>query len=1096
MRLRTLEIQQLPGTGAFRIEGLAPGANLITGPNAVGKSSLIRALRYLIGGARTGDPAALALAAEFDDGGHTWRVQRAGGQVLWTREGAAVEPPALPDADLLHCYWLRVEDLLRDDGRDDAALVKHLRSALSGGFDLDAIRAYAPFDFGPQTGRRQAAALQEERATRQRIESEHEALRREAAGLPELKAQAESAEQAARRLGRLEQALSLLAARRARLATDEQLARFPADMARLRGDELESLAGLEQERAQCGQTVGEQERARQDAAERLAETGFAQTRPSESNLQAQREHLAERRRHADRLDAERERLAEHQAQEQSAALELGGTALPPRLDPASIGEAETLAGRLHRARRALDDRRARLEAWDADTPSADTRPWLGWAVLAMLGAGAAAVAASLTSEPRGVAAAATAIAAGVIGFIGAAHRALATHHAGNYHARRRRELATELTQAETELEECAREQQALCARCGIDPERFEGAALERYFHLAADLDRAREARITSERRIAAIEAQVAAEANQVCDFLAHWETRPATTDGTDLKAALDAFADRCQRAAELAQAERAAQRERDRLQQSLAQIDARIGQLYGAAELEPGERRTLEERCAAHEEWRQCRDARERAVHIEEERRQPLIDEAELIARIEADDESQLRAERDELERQSSHSETLRKQVFDLEQRLERAGREGELERAAAAEERARDALAEQFDQAMLAEAGHLLLDGVAAEFRNEHEPAVLQDARARFARFTHHAWSLEVDPQRGFHALEHASEQRRSLSELSSGTRMQLLLAVRMAWARQIEREKTPLPLFLDEALTTSDEARFGEVAASLEQLVEEEGRQVFYLSARRQEATIWERATGKRPQVLDLAEIRFGTSEAAAEDYALPPVQALPDPGTLSADEYAALLGVPSVDPRQPAASIHLFHLLRDDLRLLHTLLEQWRIPHLGALEALLASEAADQAVPGPHWRTTLATRCRAARHWTALWRTGRGKPVDRGVLEASEHVTQAFIERVSELAFELDGDGEALIEALRAGRVSRFRTSSTDALEEWLRTHGYIDTTDPLAPDERERRTLQSGDIEGDPADLRLMIRWLDAGAGDTAHALAQTTSELPA
>ena len=67
MKLTSLTIRTLPGiTPGFVLDDLSQGVNLVTGPNAVGKSSLIRALRYLVGGVQRTDPPALALEAVFE----------------------------------------------------------------------------------------------------------------------------------------------------------------------------------------------------------------------------------------------------------------------------------------------------------------------------------------------------------------------------------------------------------------------------------------------------------------------------------------------------------------------------------------------------------------------------------------------------------------------------------------------------------------------------------------------------------------------------------------------------------------------------------------------------------------------------------------------------------------------------------------------------------------------------------------------------------------------------------------------------------------------------------------------------------------------
>lgn len=63
-------------------------------------------------------------------------------------------------------------------------------------------------------------------------------------------------------------------------------------------------------------------------------------------------------------------------------------------------------------------------------------------------------------------------------------------------------------------------------------------------------------------------------------------------------------------------------------------------------------------------------------------------------------------------------------------------------------------------------------------------------------------------------------------------------------------------------------------EIARTLSRLTDEQGRQFFYFTARRQDAALWEDAIGEAPTVIDLAEVRFG----ARDDVSLPPVAPAP--------------------------------------------------------------------------------------------------------------------------------------------------------------------------------------------------------------------------
>jgi len=248
----------------------------------------------------------------------------------------------------------------------------------------------------------------------------------------------------------------------------------------------------------------------------------------------------------------------------------------------------------------------------------------------------------------------------------------------------------------------------------------------------------------------------------------------------------------------------------------------------------------------------------------------------------------------------------------------------------------------------MVAEAGQFLLADVAEEHRTEHQPAVLADARDRLARFTHNRYDLVVDESGRIQVRDTVQGLLQQPNHLSTGTRMQLFLAVRLAWTSVQEGGREPLPIFLDEALTTSDPERFNAIAHNLQALADEEGRQVIYLSAEPADVVRWERTLERSVNHLDLLAGRGGEPLERDQYEVATAAEPLPEPASRSPEEYAVLLGVPPVQPWFDAGAIHLFHLMRDDLPLLHQLMEHWRTQRLGELELLLHSNAAQQALP----------------------------------------------------------------------------------------------------------------------------------------------------
>ncbi len=329
-------------------------------------------------------------------------------------------------------------------------------------------------------------------------------------------------------------------------------------------------------------------------------------------------------------------------------------------------------------------------------------------------------------------------------------------------------------------------------------------------------------------------------------------------------------------------------------------------------------------------------------------------------------------------------------------------------------------------------------------------------------------------------------------LAALSDGTRMQLLLATRVAFATGEEHGR-PLPLFLDESLTATDPARFGAVADAVLALAED-GRQIFYLTSDPADVARWQQACARRgavaPRVVDLARVRQVEGALDPADLALPVAPEVPAPDGHDAAEYGRRLGVPRFDPFAGGDSVHLFHLLRDDLPLLHRLLAEGRVTQLGPLRRVLALDGAGLLADGE--RARVAALGEVARAFAEAWRVGRGRPVDRAVLEASGAVSDAFIDKVTEVAAELGGDAAALLSAFNAAgadrddRLKGFRSKSLEQLEAYLRDEGHLDDRARLPEAEilARCRDAVAGALDGgalDPGDVARTVRALEAATG---------------
>ncbi len=1124
MKLIELEIQTLPGIHpGFSVDAFDAGINLVVAPNAGGKSSLLRALNFLIAGVRQGDPAALALTAVFQDAETRWTVRRTGSSIVWERNGQPAEAPPLPAWDQLHCYWFSMEDLLSADARDENLLLE-LRRTLSGGFDLDAVLKQSEFTIGPRYGTTQASALTEAIRERRRIEADYKALNEEEARLPELIKKLEAADAASFNARALTQALSFMAARDERLQAESGLQTFPPNISRLRGDEITKLEELGNERKTISIDRDAKNAALQDGRQRLIETGLAEGSPEEAEFDARYRDIEEiRSKEAQKKSAiERLSAAGREVEHALTLLQRGANSTLPKLDPSSISQAETLACRIQKLTLERNEITARMPTTTArpdpreqaavHTATEALRGWLNagkaslWipglaaclmVAVAIFGflagvwiAGILAVIALLLIvwtlrpdgssgfrkryEETGMTLPGEWSATSVSEKLDELEMRRAELREAELQARESGKLAKRLADLEPELAEAETLKSAMSEKLGFDP-RITALGLDRLVRLIADYEKAVRESDDAKASIAALEEDIGACRNRVNHFLMGWQVELPQ----DIDAALDGLRSRARKAIEAQREIVTATREIARAEEGLSRLDDQRTKLFGAAGILDGDVAMMTRCCEQLVAWKEQNEQCQAAKVREAERRLPLEENSDLLARVEASKRAELETELATAQTLADGATELRNQITRIETRRDEAGRDSKLEQASAGEQAARESLEDALNKVLYSDAAQFLMDGVRNEYRTGHEPELLQAAREQFSRFTHHAFRLQVDAEHGFTAFDNQQQATRKLSELSSGTRMQLLLAMRLAWTRKIEQRSVTLPLFLDEALTTSDEERFAQVVVSLEELASEQGRQIIYLSARRHEVGLWERAAGRRPHVIDLAAVRFGQVSTTPEDYRLRDIEPVPVPGSNSAEAYAAQLGVAPVDPLEEAGAIPVFYILRDDLLLLHRLLEDWSIKTVGQLRSLLNSEAGRHAVADAETRERLEGRCKVAAAWIDAWREGRGKPVGRIAIEQSSAVTSAFIDIVSELAAAHEGDAEAIIAALRNKAVRGFRSNSTDQLESWLQEQGYIDAAPKLSMDGRERRVLERTGGEAAPNDIRQVIRWLETG-----------------
>ena len=497
--------------------------------------------------------------------------------------------------------------------------------------------------------------------------------------------------------------------------------------------------------------------------------------------------------------------------------------------------------------------------------------------------------------------------------------------------------------------------------------------------------------------------------------------------------------------------------QKETAQANVQELEEKISDLL--EQLDAENDREVEELCEQHDAYEAADDRRREAETELNVKQQNLRDHAQFDEELLDQPPQEINARRQEVQAKADEAEEIQKEINKIETLVHQAMDGRDLEEARADHRRALDDLRRKRRNDERRAIGRGIADFVMEETQANEMPGVFDRARELFAQITKGRYHLDVNPQDNrFEALDTRDERRYALDALSSGTRVQLILAVRMAFVEREEPAGTKLPVIFDEALANSDDRRAEAIIEGITQLATD-GRQVFYLSAQADEIGKWKAALSEADvdyRVHALGDSTNGQHVGEGVSIEIPDSTTdLPAPEAATREGLAERMEVPDWHPRNELGRLHLWYLIDDPallVRLAHSGIERW-----GPLKTLAEYGDVEAAGMSSDDFERCAALAKAAEAWQAAWLIGRGKPVNRAALEASGAVSENFIEEVAALCEDVNGDAEAIIEGLRQGKVNRFRTSKIEELEEYFRNEGYIDPQDTLSGEQIWTRVL---------------------------------------
>jgi uncharacterized protein YhaN len=194
---------------------------------------------------------------------------------------------------------------------------------------------------------------------------------------------------------------------------------------------------------------------------------------------------------------------------------------------------------------------------------------------------------------------------------------------------------------------------------------------------------------------------------------------------------------------------------------------------------------------------------------------------AALQAADAADLDSRRQLQQREFERaDAAFTEALQRQgiLDDQARRLDQSTQAAEVAQQI---EATRSQLRDAVDQWVPLVLARYVMQQAMLRFEREHQPQMLRDVSRLFARMTLGRYtdiSRRLDEQ-GTLQVRQADGREKSPQQLSTGTREQLYLAIRLAYVLHYCREAEPLPVVMDDVLVNFDDAR---AAATLDALRE----------------------------------------------------------------------------------------------------------------------------------------------------------------------------------------------------------------------------------------------------------------------------------
>lgn len=1126
LKIKELSIGRMPGfrSGMAPFNDFSPNINIITGPNAAGKSTTARAIQKLIW---QKDTELTQIGGQAEIGDEPWTIRIDSSRHVVQRRGVDDEMSGIPASEERNRYMLALHELIKDDGEDLAQRI--IRESV-GGYDPDSAGDNLGYklNISKSTKGEYNNYSEAEKAVRESKESQKK-IKEEEQKLSDLYRQRKEAEDASKKAAFYDLAVESMKAERAFDELKDQKNEFPSVLEKAHGEELRRVEDIESEIAEAKEAISAAESKIEECRQQLNQLEIPKEGVSEKDLielESRTERIKVLEKEIAELEADRKKLEKSRAE---ALRQIGKDVDPGAwegLDLQDVGDLDQFLQEAHRVageKRILEKEIEELEAesqpetpdseqlrdgikelglWLKEVPKGAKFP--SWVIIIIAVLALLSAVAGYMIPLAGLVGLVLILLLAVYGLMqlwGQGENEKEDWLVENYKksglnppdawnpesvSDRLDSLTAGLREArwqeriKQKLENKRDQLQDLTGR--IEQVQQKGSDLKKrlstlpelpfdepvsYTELAVFIKYVQQWQsvhaefLSLTEKLEEKKEQYQKEMESVSKLISKYsddQVHDSVHAGALYKTLEKQEDKRIKNVEEIGRQQKTVETQQDFIDRKRGDLE----EIYKKFEIPVDEKDPLRQLLDRLDEYKKVTNEFEVAKREYSKARSALEGHSlfeEEHLRIEELTLDQAVENQQKLSEEAEGVEKLRTEIAEIVAKVNTVKAGNSLEKALKDRDEAVEGLKQLYEDNLSSITGQLLVDTLKEQMRERNRPKVFKEANRLFNRITKGRYELQIDEKDrpDFQAYDTVDKIGRTLDELSSGTRIQLLMAVRLAFV-ETQESAVRLPILADELLANSDDVRAQAIIEALTE-ISREGRQVFYFTAQGDEVAKWESYLSKNGMVdhkvfhLSGDKMETGSKRNSEAWSGLDLLRDVPQPDSLSYEDYGEKLNIPGFNSlTDEPQELHLWYLL-DDSEILRNCLLQG-IDRWGKLESYLRHDGILDGLDDKQIKT-LNEKAELLERFLNLYRIGRPKPIDRAVLEQSGAVTDSFIDDVSALLNELNGDPQKLLEALKNGDVSGFRRNKMDELEDYLLNEGYLDTQEPLSREEIQTR-----------------------------------------